>query len=145
MGHIVLMNGQGRSCSFSSISREMGRITPSATALSIWVSWTIRSGMSKLIAIVGSFSADRFCRLCLYCLKCCVMDVHHETTLEKAFHFTPQDLNDNRRGQLSDTQLARLRGRAGRTALVILAILGVLGILSVMSAQPTPDEIPIFL
>jgi hypothetical protein len=73
------------------------------------------------------------------------MDVHHETNLEKAFHFTPQDLNENRRGHLTDAQFVRLRGRAGRTALVILAILGVLGILSVMSAQPTPDEIPIFL
>ncbi len=74
-----------------------------------------------------------------------VMDVYRETGLEKAFHFTPDDLRENRQGQLSASQVERLRRRSGRTAWIILAILGGLAALAVLSAQPTTDEVPVFV
>jgi hypothetical protein len=73
-----------------------------------------------------------------------VMDVQNETILEKTFQFTPDDLKQNRQGQLSASQADRLRRSAGRTALIILAILGVLGIMAILSAQPSTSELPIF-
>jgi hypothetical protein len=73
------------------------------------------------------------------------MDVQNETILEKTFQFTPDDLKQNRRGELSASQAERMRRSAGRTSLIILAILGALGIMSVVSAQPSPGELPIFL
>ncbi len=74
-----------------------------------------------------------------------VMNVYHETTLEKAFNFTPDDLSENRRGNLSATQIERLRRGSVRMAVIILAILAVLGVMSIVSAQLSPDELPIFL
>ncbi len=74
-----------------------------------------------------------------------IMDVQHETILEKTFQFTPDDLKQNRQGQLSASQAERLRRSAGRTSLIILAILGALGIMSVVSSQPSTRELPIFL
>jgi hypothetical protein len=74
-----------------------------------------------------------------------VMDVYRETGLERAFHFTPDDLRENRQGQLSASQVERLRHRSGRTAGIILVILSGLAILTVLSAQPTTGEIPVFL
>jgi hypothetical protein len=74
-----------------------------------------------------------------------VMDVQHETTLEKTFQFTPDDLKQNRQGQLAASQAERLRRNAGRTALIIVGILGILGIMSILSAQASPSELPIFL
>ena len=74
-----------------------------------------------------------------------VMDVHHETTVEKTFHFTTKDLSENRQGRLSTSQAERLRRGAARTALIILGVMGAVGILAIASSSPSPGEIPIFL
>src|SRR5689334_7329658 len=86
-----------------------------------------------------------FLQFMLALSKMLVMDVQHETILEKTFLFTPDDLKQNRRGELAASQAERLRRNAGRTTLIILAILGVLGIMSIASAQPSSGELPIFL
>jgi hypothetical protein len=70
---------------------------------------------------------------------------YHESLLQKAFEFTPQDLSENRQGQLSPAQVERLRRRAGRLALIIIGVLGVLGVLTVLSARNAANEVPIFL
>lgn len=70
---------------------------------------------------------------------------YHESLLEKAFEFTPEDLKENRQGHLSPAQVERLRRRAGRLALIIIGVLGVLGILAVLSARNAANETPLFL
>src|SRR5579859_707132 len=74
-----------------------------------------------------------------------VMDVYKQSVLGNAFGFTEDDLIENRRGQLSDAQIGRLRRSAGMTAIIVIAVLGGLGILSVLSAGPDPEGMPIFL
>jgi hypothetical protein len=73
------------------------------------------------------------------------MNVYRETSLEKAFEFTPDDLQQNQRGELSAAQRDRIRRHAGQIALIVLAVLGVIGILTILSAQPESDELPVFL
>lgn len=70
------------------------------------------------------------------------LNVRQETPLEKAFSFTPDDLAQNRQGDLSAAQVDRLRRSAGQIALIVLAIIGALGILTILSAQPSTDEVP---
>jgi hypothetical protein len=68
-----------------------------------------------------------------------------ETTLQNVFRFTDGDLKDNRQGRLSDAQVSRIRRSAAKTPVVIIGILVVLGVLAYLSAQPSPNELPIFL
>lgn len=71
------------------------------------------------------------------------MSNYHESLLEKAFEFTPEDLSENRQGKLSPAQVERLRRRAGRLSLTIIGTMGVLGVLTVLSARGAANEVPI--
>src|SRR5690242_8804837 len=100
----MLMKGHGRSCSCSSISRDKGRITSCAIAFSICVSWTIRSGISKLIGIPIAPDSLHTRSIVLHRdperNKMPLMEVYKQTSLEKAFNFTSHDLAENRQGRL---------------------------------------------
>jgi hypothetical protein len=73
------------------------------------------------------------------------MSNYHESLLQKAFEFTPEDLSENRQGHLSPSQVERLRRRAGRLSLIIIGTMGILGVLTVLSARGAANEAPILL
>jgi hypothetical protein len=73
------------------------------------------------------------------------MDTYQDTSLEVAFSFTAQDLRENRQGNLSESQAARLRSGATRTLLVVLAVLGGLGFLTILSVDSSPTELFLML
>ncbi|HLY25705.1 MAG TPA: hypothetical protein VKQ72_05155 [Aggregatilineales bacterium] len=68
------------------------------------------------------------------------MNIMKETTLERAFHFTPEDLQQNKEGRLSQAQAQHLRGRAVSLAAIILVILLGAGILTIGTGQADPGE-----
>jgi hypothetical protein len=67
------------------------------------------------------------------------------TELQKAFGFTEQDLQENRRGQLSGPQIATLRQGASRTATAILAVLGIIGGLVLFTANIPQNELGVLM
>jgi hypothetical protein len=73
------------------------------------------------------------------------MNLYKETSLQRAFKFTDDDLRENRQGQLSPKQRSFLRRQAIQVSVIILSILAVLGMITIYSAQPTTNEISLFL
>jgi hypothetical protein len=67
------------------------------------------------------------------------------TELQKAFGFSEQDLQENRRGQLSSAQVSSLRQGASRTAMVIIGVLGAVGVLVLFTAPIPQNEIGVLL
>jgi hypothetical protein len=72
------------------------------------------------------------------------MEVQQQTSLEKVFNFTPDDLRENRQGRLSTAQLVHLRRIAQRMAFTILGILGVLAVLTIVTTASIVNDLPIF-
>jgi hypothetical protein len=68
-----------------------------------------------------------------------------QSPLGEAFGFTENDLAENRRGNLTDAQMANLRRSAGQIALIVIGVLGAVGVLTIFSAQPDSSEVPVFL
>lgn len=73
------------------------------------------------------------------------MDVIKNTAIENAFHFTSDDLTENREGRLSRTQVGYLRGRAISLAAIVLAIFAACALLAYISSDQDPSELPVFL
>jgi hypothetical protein len=72
-------------------------------------------------------------------------EIYKESSLQKAFKFTADDLKENRQGRLSDTQAARLRREAARLSSLVVGVMAGLGILTILSARPSSGEVIIFL
>ena len=68
------------------------------------------------------------------------MNIYKNQSLEKQFHFTEDDLQLNREGRLSRTQMAYLRRRAYSFSAIVVAAIAILGLLSYFSAQPDPPD-----
>ncbi len=73
------------------------------------------------------------------------MNVIKESAIEHAFEFTNDDLNANHEGQLSATQIQRLRGKSINMATIIIVVLGALGVLSYLSAGSDTAGTPVFV
>src|SRR5260221_4161064 len=73
------------------------------------------------------------------------MNVIKESAIEHAFEFTNDDLNANHEGQLSATQIQRLRGKSINMATIIIVVLGALGVLSYLSAGSDTAGTPAFV
>ncbi len=63
-----------------------------------------------------------------------------ETSLERAFHFTSDDLQQNREGHLSGAQAQYLRGKAISLAAIIIVILAGAGLVTFGTGQADPSE-----
>src|SRR5260370_13529451 len=83
------------------------------------------------------------CRLRLITIY--AMNVIKDAAIERAFEFTSDDLSANHEGQLSGTQIQRLRGKSINLATIIIVVLGALGVLSYLSAGSDTAGTPAFV
>lgn len=63
------------------------------------------------------------------------------SALQRAFHFSEQDLRDNRQGRLSASQASRLRAESRQLLFLVVGVLAGVGVLTLLSIRFSSTEL----